>query len=625
MWSQQRTLDQRIIDAYYGEHLVAAPDLNKPERKRKFTVKRLTTSEVGRIIDLIWSLYSGVPALGVMNIGDTNRTEKQREDVSVALMEALDQLNPATDGPANRICGQIVALGRGAYVGPLSASAYYYDFPERTDGTTEKQWRDRLAAWRGGGPSGADQLLWLDLPPENTFPGSWGSLNEEVLSWTAMSYADLCEVFGDEALTAWKAEKADQASEQYTLCVYSNRQYIAYHAVRNAVHGQRGIGPISWGGTKGHDALELRVHHHGLGRSAVRIAGGKTGWRKEPGKFWMSGVFHALDLALAADRMLTAAGASAEYNLFPLLKRTRIHMLEEGAKGNNEDIFEGDIAEVWIDPESGKAEDIEPIYMPQAGEQNLQLLLTILERTARITGAAEVLEGVLGGAGETAWSRNIKIETAKGKLEPITQGVVAMWIDASANLMQSVGNFGETVELFHKDQGKIALEPEMVDGLAPILKAEYKLKFPANKIADLQMMLEMMAQAMSANIPIDPFWAMENFGGIERPMEHFENYIQHKALLDERVQRFLIDRRLQELQVELAEEEGLDPAQVLADPTIPEDVKAALLEMEAAKQGAQQQNGAMPMNGGGPMQGAAQAGAPLSRRPGGPTPVERLR
>ena len=152
---------------YFNDFTVALPNTEAKDRNRKVQVIRSKTSEAGRIVDLLRSLYTSPAAIGVQSIGGHPPAETLREKIEQAISEAMDQINGgAGDTPRKADVFNLITLGRAARLGPVFGKAYYHDFPERGD-RDEDEWRKTLDDWKHNGPV---PFVWLELQPENTFP-----------------------------------------------------------------------------------------------------------------------------------------------------------------------------------------------------------------------------------------------------------------------------------------------------------------------------------------------------------------------------------------------------------------------------------------------------------------------
>ena len=367
----------------------------------------------------------------------------------------------------------------------------------------------------------------------------------------------------------------------------------------------------------------VRLIDHSLGRSAIRIISGPTTGRKVAGKYWLGALTYVEPLIRQADRLLTMAGTAAQYDALPMLKHWR-NAQSTGDKEDVEDTFLGDVWELDVeDSQQGLGrEDVDVLFQPTFGEKTLQLLQFQLARIEKISGAVEVLEGVLGPSGMPAWSRNAAIEVAKSKLQPMTDAIVAADLDAAELILRAVEKHGEPVILFHRKKGQIKLDPEDTRGFAPILKSEFALRLPSNWRADLQLGTELIVQTMQNNVPIAPDWIMEQLMNIKQPYLMFKRWAKWKALMDPKIIQALVQHKMDELQIDIAEDEGIPVEEFMGmNPgDFPPGLQQAVQQQMQNQQGVSQ-NGRR-MNLGPDAKGRGQANAALRQQAGNqPTPT----
>lgn len=197
-----------------------------------------------------------------------------------------------------------------------------------------------------------------------------------------------------------------------------------------------------------------------------------------------------------------------------------------------------------------------------------------------------------------AWSKNASIETAVGQLKPITDGVVNGDLDTSEMIIKSTIEFGERIHLFNVDKGKVTLDPEKLKGFAPTLKAEYTLKLPTNWRADFDLGMSIIERAASTGAPIDPFYIMERFMGIEQPFIHWQGAIERKALTSEEFTKYLVGKQLELLAIRNEQELGMTAQE------------ATLALGEAGVEGAAMQVVSRGVSGAGPQSAPAGGATP---------------
>ena len=156
------------------------------------------------------------------------------------------------------------------------------------------------------------------------------------------------------------------------------------------------------------------------------------------------------------------------------------------------------------------------------------------------------------------------------------------------------------------------IEAENASRWVPSLKVDYRLRMPVNKIAAVQTGIDVMERAQRSGLPISPEWVMEEMMGIEQPWEEFKRAITWRNLLSPAVMEAMNRHWLQEAEVDLGGDEGLTVQEFMEGyVNIPPDLKRLMVEHATGGGGGMGPEG----------RGAGVAGAPFSRRPGGPQPM----
>lgn len=597
-WSKQTTLDKQLISMYFDDEPVAVPKTDDKRRRFRIEPEKMTSGEASRTIDMITALYTQPATIGVQWTGEGKKGPSIGDQIEIGLNEAIDQLNPAVDSPRKRELWQFVTLGRSARL-MCPGDSYYWGFPFREDGESEDAWHKRYSEWSKRGPL---PILWLDLPAESTFPPSFGALDDEILSVVQMSRSELEEVFSPEELAPLAPKERFQKTEPESLAIYSNHRYLAYAWLGTG--DNIGITTL-----RKEDTL-LRTVEHKLGRPAIRILPGMTTGRKEPGRYWLSAIFHVRDLIKAGDRRLSEAATASKFDALPMFK---MRLQELGGKASEVvKALAGDIFLLKTDRDGMKAEDIEPLYQPQFGEKTQELAAFILARIERMTGAVPSLEGDFGPTGMPAWSRNFSAELAKRKFAPLTDAIVAADLDAAEQIIRSTVAWGEPISLARRkgdEGGNIVLDPLKLENWEPVLKSEFRLQLPINRRADLDLMVSIMERSRASGLPISPAWLMETLGGIEQPWQMYKEALTWDWALSAEVKSFYLRQLLSE--AEIQDDEGMSVQEFMTN-------FAEKMPPGAAQAIMQRAGGGM----GPDAQGMVQAGSTFGRPPGGPTPQE---
>jgi len=621
-WQKQATLDKRVIDMVFGDNTVAVEDTNHPDRQRRYQPERLLMQECGRATELIRSFYPHLADVGLMWTGEGTRGDSDRDQNERALNEGLDQSgNPTHDPPVTSRHWQQVVLGRSTDL-MLPGHAHWWNFPHKKPGMSERQWLEMWHQWRHRAPV---PMSWTVLPAEATFPPSWGALGDLALCKLTCTWWDLLDQFSDAELTeAGMAEDREEWGREVELAIYANKEWCCWALLKGGGSLKLRDGPQM-----------LRSYHHNLGVCPIRIIPGMTSGRRLEGRYWLSILFFVLDMTESIDRLGSTAATAQKFDAFPMLK-WRQQPDDEATEAGAKILYlpNGDVIPVRAsDSQRGYGEeDVEPVFQPQFGDKTLNLLMLLLERAARMTGAVEILEGATGGGSEPAWAVNARQEMAKSKLSPLTAAVALGHRDAAEMLIRCVTEFDEDVPLFARqgsERGRIVLSPEKLRGYEPILTADYQVRLPVNWRAELQMMAQFIQMAQDPNAPlmISPLELMEKFQWSGQPMDTWRRWVHDSFLFHPRIREKLVEAKLDALDAAESEAAALTSEQVMAL-DLPEPIKQALLA--GANGGAPAGGGAGTSGNGrgggmGDLAGMVSANIPFTRAMGGPQPAESVR
>ena len=620
-WSTQFTKDKDLIDLIEGEHKIEVPDTQAKGRKRKIQPERMESREAARTVNQVKAFYTAPAAVQVEWVGETApRADKKAESIGLGINEIVNQLNPPSDSPLKRDDHWMVALGRSADL-IVPGNAYWWDFPEREEGQTTDEWWEVFSQWRRNAPL---PLLWKDLLPQQTFPPTFGRMDDEVISWLDLSWYELDEVFSDAELAELGGDR-DAAVRDFAdgkgafrLLIFSNVKWLGY-AVRDHEGGAR---------TK-----LLRTYEHGMNRPAIRILPGMTSGTKQPGKYWLSVLEDVRTLISQVDRRLSEAATASKFDSLPLFKA----FLNRGSDASGiERFFEGDMIPLDKGTPDEKGEDIVPLFHPEFGEKTLTLAQFGLAMIRNITGAVEALGGAFGPSGQPAWSRHIAHEYAQAKFSSLTEAKVAADLDRADSIMRALSAFGETVRIpTHPGHGKksprITLSPEDMENYRPALKGEYVLRVPISKRADFDLGISAMERIAQGKLPISMATVSSTFMDVEDPHKEYEESLVWSFLMSDEVRQLHQDELVKELKGDIAGDEGMALDEFMkASAEWPPEVRMAVLQEVLGPQGAQP---AVPTDAGGAgsafgggggiapdTQGRLRAGKPLMVQPGGPKP-----
>ncbi len=600
-WASQRALDTELSALLVEEHGVTVSDTAHRQRKNRLDPERMTLGEGPRTANVIYSLFSVPPNIGVMWVGEGQRSQAKGDEVEIGLSELWDQENPPTDSPWIRFVKQMLNIGRGSVI-TLPGDAYWWDPPRKNPGEKDSVWLVRYRDWQRKAPV---PILYRDLPAESTFPPSLGAVNDLALSTLSTTWHELQDIFSEQEIGDALPEKREDRFAPVTLGIYANRKHVAYGILADDKTGMPGMG-------RGFKDKILRSIEHKLDRCPIRILAGKTG-PKEPGQYWRGILHDVRKMIPQLDRRTSEAATASRMTVMPWLKVWLNKNSEEDGASRIKKMLTADLADLDIGEAGGEGrEDIGAIHVPPMGRENMELAELQRNAIRDLTGANEALTGGVQVASMPAWSLNQITEQAKSANKELALAIIAARIDHSEMLLRCVEAFDETIELQRHDEkgGGISLVPGELGSYEPILKGEYRLQTPVNQIAMIQTAISTM-QAISPGepLPIDPFYIMEEFLGIEQPHEMMKRSEVTRFLLSPTMRKWREGILLDEADVDLAGDEGMSVEDALA--ALGDDPRLA-----GVADAIRQKTGVM----GPEARGAARAQAPLSSQAGGPQP-----
>lgn len=601
-WGPQRSLDDILKKLILEQHVVLHQDTNNPERLNRLEPERVTLGEGPRTVDVIASLYSLPPTLGVMWIGEGSRSPAKADDVEIGLNELMDQLNPPTDAPRKRQRIQMIALGREAGI-YLPGHTYWWDAPRKKTGQTEVQAQKERDEWRRKAPI---PILWRDLPAESTFPPSFGSVNDLALSTLTTTWYELEDIFSEEELAGARPENWKEADKykEIMLGIFANRAWVSYAVLAHEKSGMIG--------RRGYADKILRTIEHKMDRCPIRILPGRTSAWKEPGEFWRSALHTVRAQIPQLDRRASEASTASRSSVMPWLKACLHRNEDVDGTSRIKKMLQGDLADLETEQDGQGREDIQAIHIPPFGEQNIALMQFQRDTIRGLTGTPDVLSGQEDPGSGPAWSLNYTAEQAKSFHRETTEAVIAAEIDHAETLIACINSFGEVITLQRHDEdgGSITLDPEELGKWSPILKGEYRLQTPVNEIAMIQTAINVMQIIEAANLPIDLFYVMEKYLDMEQPFEMFKRSEVTKFLRSPEMARWRTKILLEEADVELQGDEWVSPEDF-------EQQYAGRIPPEMAEFARQKMGGGAL---GPEAMGARRAGSPGAAQPGGQRP-----
>lgn len=618
-WSPQFGLDRHLMLVAEDAHSVRVPDTADKRRKNRQDPETMHTGIGPHVIRVSSALYEGFTDIKVLWTGEGAAPSRRAELVEIALAEARDQLNPATDSPRSREIKQKLVLGRSAQL-ILPGDVYWWNTPKFQEptygGETNVQYMKRLRDWKAKAPL---PILWEDLPADSTFPASIGRIDDEVLSTKIMTWSELLDVFEESELGEALPEQKHR-HESVTVATYANREWIAWAVMASGKSGGVGVGSVRVGGQFA-DKIIRKIKHK-MGRCPIRITAGFTGTWKAPGTYW-KGILNDVRFRIEqVDARFSEAATASKFSAIPWLKFWRQNKDEsitpDEVQANIKKMLAGDVID--LDPGDGQEgrEDVEVLQFPDLGP-GIELGQFGLQEIRRDTGVTDAIEGLPGPSGQTAWARNFSAQLARSQFAEMTDAVVAYDIDTMEQIMRAVAAFDEDIPLTRHDDegGQIVLKPSDLEHFEVVLKGDYKLRLPQDRRATIEQGISILERIKVGNLPLDEFWAMEEFLDIEQPALHFKNALKTKFILADETFNWQMKQLLQEVDISLADQEGISLEQFEQQfaGRVPDQI-AQLVRQRAG--GAT--NGRDPT---GELQGAVQSATPFNRAAGGPQPAEQ--
>ena len=619
-WSKQFTEDEENDLFYWDEQKVDAKDTKSPDRLFVREPERMTSQEAPRIVDVIASLFPDPPQIGARWMGEKARRPSTVEDVVEKPMnQIVALLNRDGYGPWFEQRTHLVKYGRSARLivhgGDDHAAGYWSNFPYKAEEEMEADWRKKHGSWWRKAPI---PILWLALDPRRTFPATFGSMEDEVLTWWKVSMYELGEMFeeyGDVSHENWE--------KSAVLVCHANRRYLTYGVIESS-EGM-GVGSVRWGGGKLQPRIMGEPIEHKQSRCPIRILPGLVSGEREPGKYWMSALRHVRELIRHMDRRLSDRATAAHTTAEPMFKLgvSKNSPLFPGhpdhEKFRNSDALPVDPG----DPSQGRpAESIDPLYIPPFGREDMELIQYIGGQVRAISATPAVLEGTLPVQDIAAWTINFISELTTGRHRPMALAIVQMTLDAAEGIQEAAIAFDDEFPVAGPaDEDVLTLDPKALRDWRWMLKGDYRAKTPSNRRADLDMAVKMEMMIIQNNLPFPNIEKVGELIGEDQPWDSFKTNMTWKIATSDEMIQVLIDQIKKELELddeEVSPEEAMQLAQS-------GQVSPAMAQVIMRRMGGQQPGG----NGAQPSvtpqtQGALRAGAPLSTGPGGPQPSEEM-
>ena len=256
-WPRDRALSTDMLQLYWNQKAVTLPDTNSPDRAIRYEPEKVTTQEAMRIVDLFTSMFMKPAPPSLIHRDEGMGRTEDRERVEQALTLTRTQVDHHHRVRLARVRGQIT-VGRGAQLGPLPGGEHWWNYPYREPGESLEGSKARKREWMKSAPG--LPFVYIELPPESTFPASLGYQNDLVGTVLQLTYYDLCAIFSEDELAKALPEKPKKASEEFTLFMASNRSYLTYMLMAGGGVTVPIVGQIG-----GRRDSELRQIQHGMG------------------------------------------------------------------------------------------------------------------------------------------------------------------------------------------------------------------------------------------------------------------------------------------------------------------------------------------------------------------------
>ncbi len=636
-WRPQRDLDARLRDQVFGETAVALPNTNDQSRTIRFEPERMHMGEAARIVSLAISPYSQPAVPSMQYTGSGTRGEKASDTNAKGFREIMERLNTPADAPRDAGVEQIVIYGRKTEMiipGAVGReAAYWHDMPIRNKGEGIIEYEVRFQEWERHAPL---PIAWINLPVESTFPPSFGSMDEEVLSTKQISWVELARIFSrDEIGDAWPKKHEDRY-KLVTFGTYSNREVIVYILFEDKEGW--GFGGLRVGREKKNK--RLREIEHKLGRCAIRVVNGMTNpSRPEPGFFWKGILFVVRDILDEIEELAGTARTASKMQTFPNWVAKLRNPDGLSAQALADRIKFGDM--FFLDPGDPRAgvpaETIDPLHVPIFGEREIQFLQLLLGRSELTSGTSHILQGEGGTPGEPAWSVNFKADLAGKQLGPLTNAIGASDRDSYEGMLRAVIAFGEPLTLVRFEEGRpsnIILDPDVLKDYKFALATEFTPQLPHDDRLDWEQGMNMMAQTKAMGSPIPSMKTIaQRFFGIKELFDEYQEGLKWQFITDPETQKVFRDAARKEAELDLAGDEGMGVDELLSSPDVPDDLKQVILAWVQQQGGTAGGAGGPPSpNGGGAgaalgatganaqLQASLRASDTLGAAPGGPRP-----
>ena len=638
-WAPQVRIDQRVNDLIEQEHVVKVPNTDDARRKNRHKPEKMTTGIAAHAVRVVSSVYAAPAEIKVIPTGERADSKGIDDRVEKAVAAAHSALALSSDMVRRRSTKRLVALGRRVELCLAGDAAWGESVPRFQQGAgnereTNVTFMERRLAWNAVSPL---PIFLQDLPPESTFPPSFGHIDDEMLSVKDTTWAELLDQFTAAELGELLPE-VGKRHEPVTSVIHCNREYVTWGII--ARDKSRKFAGMFGGEFADHI---IRSYKHKMGRCPMRLISAMTGFNQRPGEFWQSVLYNVLDMIPQNDARWSELATASKFSAFPWFKWLRSRDSEQDATkaaAMMKELMELDILPLNAGGEGQNAEDFGPIHFPNFAQLTQLLADGQFELIRREAGALDAIEGQPGSTG-TAWEVAFRHAEAQSSLSELTLGVIESDRDRFEQIMRATVAWDEDIILQQhgEEGGSLVLKPSEVKGRIPVLSGTYELQLPQNVQARISQGVDILERVVNnPAMAIDPNRIKEEMLGIRQPAEEAVEAMKTRLMTGDRMMKFQEDLLMQEMDIGIADQEGMSVEEFMelhgpgsADPASP-----AL--MQAVQQFIQQPgaNGAAP---GGPGQGAGgQAAGPIagagnelqavlqasvpagSRKPGGPQP-----
>lgn len=538
-WSKQKEVDNLSKLLYDKENPVLVP---YPTEDRKFEpeIQRVGGSLAGWAIHRAAAFYPVLPKLSLEPFR-TRHSQRDAENVTSVLAESIDQLQEAAGGKVwNDVVFDTLWLGRGCDIVLAGGPAYWFEFPFMGENESLEEWHERHHDWRARAPL---PLLWRHLPAESTWPSTLSRLDDEAICFLTLTAWDLLHHFerskteGTAAFQGALDSKRIKRSDEITLSIYTDKEYISFAVLDERLGGYSGIPILS--DRKG---LLLQNYPHSQGSNPIRFVSGFTSSRKQPGRYWESMLFHTRSLLESLDsRMSEWATNSRRTGLAPW-KMWLTSPFTEGSESDKRKFPEGG---PWMFKmgSDGQKEDAIAAELPRQSETIPQLAQLTMQLFERITGLTAPLSGQGLTSVESAAQLRFASDLARELYFPVSASLTRHAKSIGERILEAAVAWNDDIVFqVHGEEGEkeLTLTPEQAQGWRVRVTAKLEPQVLAAQTAQEGIGIQLLGMPPEVR-RMDDAYLLEHYFRIEKPQEMIDranvNAYERSPIVAEFIQR----------------------------------------------------------------------------------------